>query len=173
MRWDELLALKWDDFDYENKTVTINKSLQYLSEKGIYIKEPKTRASVRTIRLSDKVFDILDEYREWQERQKEEIGEKWIEEGFVFCNWCGGHLHPETVTAWFTNFIKKQNLDNITLHSLRHTNLTLLIAAGVPLRTVAQRGGHAQTSTTNNIYAHALQSVDELAAEKLGEMLRL
>ena len=173
MRRGELLALKWDDFDFENKVVTINKSLQYLAGRGIYIKEPKTRASVRTIMLSDEVFEVLGEYKAWQEKQKEEIGDLWMESDFVFCNCYGGHIHPDTVTAWFTDFTKKQNLDNITIHSLRHTNLTLLLAAGVPLRTVASRGGHAQSSTTSNIYAHALQSVDELAAGKLGEMLRV
>ena len=172
MRRGELLALKWDDFDFENKTVTINKTLQYLAGKGIYIKEPKTRASVRTIRLSDEVFEVLGEYREWQENQKIEIGEQWSEEGFVFCKLNGKNIHPDTVTAWFTDFVKRNNLPRVTIHSLRHTNLTLLIAAGVPLRTVANRGGHAQTSTTSNIYSHALQSVDELAAGKLGDLLR-
>ena len=73
MRRGELLALKWNDFDFENKTVSINKSLQYLAGKGIYIKEPKTRASVRTIMLSDEVFEVLGEYRTWQEKQKEKI----------------------------------------------------------------------------------------------------
>ena len=173
MRRGELLALKWNDFNFEDTTVTINKSLQYLPGKGTFVKEPKTRASIRTIMLSDEVFEVLGEYRVWQEKQKIEIGDLWMDKGFVFCNWCGDHMHPDTVTSWFTEFVKRNNLPSVTIHSLRHTNLTLLIAAGVPLRTVASRGGHAQTSTTSNIYAHALQSVDEIAAGKLGEMLRV
>lgn len=53
----------------------------------------------------------------------------------------------------------------MTIHSLRHTNATLLIAGGVDIRTVSKRLGHSQASTTMNIYAHALQSADDAAAE--------
>ena len=60
----------------------------------------------------------------------------------------------------------------ISIHSLRHTNITLLIAAGVPLRTVSYRAGHAQTSTTANIYSHAIRTADEMAAEVLGDILK-
>jgi len=55
--------------------------------------------------------------------------------------------------------------------SLRHTNITLLLAAGVPLRTVSYRAGHAQTSTTENIYAHAIKTADEIASEALDDIL--
>jgi integrase len=54
---------------------------------------------------------------------------------------------------------------------LRHTNITLLLAAGVPLRTVSYRAGHAQTSTTQNIYAHAIRTADEMASDALDDIL--
>jgi integrase len=68
-------------------------------------------------------------------------------------------------------FIAKTDLPQITIHSLRHTNITLLLAAGVPLRTVSYRAGHAQTSTTENIYAHAIKTADEIASEALDDIL--
>jgi integrase len=68
-------------------------------------------------------------------------------------------------------FIAKTDLPQITIHSLRHTNITLLLAAGVPLRTVSYRAGHAQTSTTENLYAHAIKTADENAADALDDIL--
>jgi integrase len=73
--------------------------------------------------------------------------------------------------GWFRDFIAKTDLPQITIHSLRHTNITLLLAAGVPLRTVSYRAGYAQTSTTKNIYAHAVRTADEIASEALDDIL--
>ena len=61
-------------------------------------------------------------------------------------------------------------LPHRTVHSLRHTNITMQIAAGVPLVTVAGRAGHARTSTTTDIYSHFLKSSDKTAAEKLEQL---
>ena len=68
-----------------------------------------------------------------------------------------------------TEIISAKNI--LKLHSLRHTNITLLIAAGVPLRTVSYRAGHAQTSTTANIYSHAIRTADEMAADVIENIL--
>ena len=66
--------------------------------------------------------------------------------------------------------LREANIDHYSLHSLRHTNITLQIAAGVPIVTVAARAGHARASTTSDIYAYALRSTDKLAADKLGNI---
>lgn len=76
-------------------------------------------------------------------------------------------LYHGMVTSWLAKFLKKYELRKVTLHSLRHTNATLMIAEGVDVCTVSNRLGHANTSTTLNIYAHALKSRDAEAAEKL------
>lgn len=171
MRRGELCGLKWEDIDFENQMISINKALQYVPKKGIFLKKPKTKASIRTIKLSPEVFTLLEEYKVWQEKQEKEAGDRWQDTGFIFTGWNGAPLHPDTITAWFADFVDKYDLSKISIHSLRHTNITLMIAAGVPLRTVARRGGHAQASTTSNIYAHAIQSVDELAAGAIANIL--
>lgn len=66
--------------------------------------------------------------------------------------------------------LREANIDHYSLHSLRHTNITLQIAAGVPIVTVAARAGHARASTTSDIYAYALRSTDRMAADKLGSI---
>ena len=77
----------------------------------------------------------------------------------------------DTISGWFARFIRENNLPDISLHSLRHTNATLLIAAGTNLQTVAARLGHASVTTTGKIYAHAIQSADAAAAETLQDLL--
>lgn len=82
-------------------------------------------------------------------------------------------MHPDSVTDWTDKFVIKHNLPHFSPHALRHTNITLQIAAGVPLRTVSARSGHAQLSTTGNIYAHAIKTADEKAAKAISDTLSL
>ena len=80
-------------------------------------------------------------------------------------------MHPDTLSGWFRKFIARSGLPDISVHSLRHTNATLLIAGGTAVTTVAKRLGHANASTTTKIYAHAIRSADEAAAETLENLL--
>jgi integrase len=80
-------------------------------------------------------------------------------------------MYPYTFTKWFPKFLEKHGLRRITFHQLRHTSATLLINAGENVRTVSARLGHSNTSTTMNIYAHALKSADRNAADKIANYL--
>jgi len=117
------------------------------------------------------MFELLKDYRIWQLKRKLELGDQWIDDDFLFTQWNGRVMNPDTLTKWFRQFIKKNGLCKGTIQSLRHTNATLLIAAGTPLLTVSRRLGHAQASTTSNIYAHAIRSADEVAAETIQDIL--
>ena len=98
-------------------------------------------------------------------------GDQWIDTDRLFTQWNGLPIYPDTITEWFPKFLERSGLPRVTLHSLRHSNATLMIAEGVDIRTVSNRLGHAQTSTTLNIYSHALKSRDQDAAEKLDAVL--
>ena len=89
----------------------------------------------------------------------------------MFTRWNGSPFNPDDLTRWFRSFIKDNHLPDVSIHSLRHTNATLMIAGGTDIRTVSKRLGHAQTSTTTNIYAHAIKSADEAAAQTLEHLL--
>ena len=89
----------------------------------------------------------------------------------MFTAWNGAPIHPDTVTGWFARFIQEYALPDISRVPLRHTNATLLIAAGTNLQTVAARLGHASVTTTGKIYAHAIQSADAAAADTLQDLL--
>lgn len=99
------------------------------------------------------------------------MGDVWKDEGFIFTRHTGEPIRPDYLTGWFKSFVKRNNLPDIHIHSLRHTNASLQIAAGTPLTTVAHRLGHANANTTTKIYAHFIKSADETAAQALQEML--
>ena len=172
MRRGELLGLQWSDVDFERKTLQICRTIQYIPERGVYVDETKNTTSNRVIKLSQTAVDDLKRYRAWQTDRQLELGTYWRNTGFIFTNDTGKPIHPDTISSWFSKFIKAhKELPPISIHSLRHTNATLQIAGGVPLTTVAKRLGHADTVTTSRIYAHAIKSADEAAAETLEDIL--
>lgn len=171
MRRGELCGLEWSDIDFDNRLIDISKTSLYLSGKGIFNDDTKTEASKRVIKIPNAAIEVLKEHRKEQLTAKFKLGDKWIESGKVFTQWNGKPIYPGTITKWFSAFIKKNNLPPIHLHSLRHTNATLLIASGADLRTVSKRLGHSNMTTTSNIYTHAIKSADEKAAELLGDIL--
>ncbi len=172
MRRGELCGLEWSDVDFDNCIIDINKSSLYLVGKGVFTDETKSFTSKRVIKLPPDVIELLHEHKAAQGIERFRLGDKWEESGKLFTQWNGKAIHPASVTRWFHDFIERNKLPDACLHSLRHTNATLLIASGVDLRTVSKRLGHAQLSTTGNIYTHAIQTADERAAETLNNMLK-
>lgn len=168
LRRGELNGLEWKDIDFEARTLTVARSSLYIGNGQTITKEPKSRAGKRKLTLSNTACMLLREYKAWQDERKEELGDKWQEHDRLFTQWNGVPIHPQTISDWFRKFLNKHpELPRVRLHSLRHSNATLLIAEGVDIRTVSNRLGHAQTSTTLNIYSHALQSRDAAAADCL------
>ena len=115
----------------------------------------------------------LRRYKVWQNQERLKVGADWVDKDRLFTQWNGEPMYPDTLTKWFKQFLERHNLRHVTLHSLRHTNATIMIAEGTDIRTVSNRLGHAQTSTTLNIYTHALDSKDKQAAEKLDSILHI
>ena len=171
IRRGELCGLEWRDIDFENKVIHISRSSQYIGDKQIITKEPKTRSGFRHFVMSDTICEILKEYQRWQLEQRFKAGPDWQNTDRLFTQWNGLPIYPDTVTDWFAKFIKRSGLPYVTLHSLRHTNATLMIAEGIDVCAVSKRLGHASTSTTLNVYAHALKSKDKAAAEALDNVL--
>lgn len=172
MRRGELCGLEWCDIDFTDNLIDICKSSLYLPDRGVFNDETKTQSSIRVIKVPEEAMRILNEHRIQQLAERLKCGDQWVDTGKVFTQWNGKPIHPDTITGWFSRFIEKNNLPPVHLHSLRHTNATLLIAAGTDLRTVSKRLGHSNMTTTGNIYAHAIKSTDERAAEALGDILR-
>ncbi len=171
MRRGEACGLEWSDIDFENGLADINKSSTYLAGVGVFDKDTKTASSHRVIKMPLPAVEILQEYRQYQRKERLKIGDRWKDGDKVFTSWDGSPLHPDTVSGWFHDFVRRHGLPEITVHGLRHTNATLMIASGSDIKTVSKRLGHANVTTTGNIYTHALRIADEMAADALGDML--
>ena len=171
VRLGELMGLEWNDIDFKNKEIIINKASQYLPEKGVYTKEPKTSSSYRNVSIPDSVIEMLQEYKKWYDSQKELCGEFWNDSDRLFVQDNGKPMHPDTVSKWFGKFIRKIGLPVINFHGIRHTNATLLISQNVDVAVVAARLGHAQISTTFNFYVHPLASHNRSAGLVLQNLL--
>ena len=173
LRRGELLGLEWQDIDFEKRLLNVRRSSLYLPELGVYEDETKNDSSDRLFKVSQTVIDDLKEYRVWQLEQRLKVGDRWHDTNRLFTNPEGKPLNPDTLSGWFSDFVKahRDELPYVSVHSLRHTNATLQIAAGVPITTVSMRLGHANAATTGRIYAHAIKSADEAAAEAIEDLL--
>lgn len=172
LRRGEILGLKWENIDFDNGIITIKNNLQYLPGKGIYNSSTKTSSSERAMKAPELVMLSLKEQRKYQLETKIKAGDRWIESGYVFTKPDGTPCHPDSLTKWFKQFIRDNGFpENIKLHSLRHTCASLMISEGIPITTVARRLGHSTAATTTSIYAHAIQSADEAAAQRIENIL--
>ena len=122
------------------------------------------------IKVPRPVIDLLEDWREKQALNKATYGDMYEDSDFIFTNKVGRYLHPDTVSSWFSRFVKAHDLPPIHLHSLRHTNASIMIAKGVDLKTVSKRLGHADLQTTIMIYTHQIKTADEAASQMLDDL---
>lgn len=170
IRRGEMAGLEWSNINFEEATITIERSVTTVKGIGVVEKDPKTESSKRIISISDKLISTLKEYKEWYEQYKADVGDAWTGTDRLFIAECGKRFYPGTTLQWVHKICDAAGLPHRNVHSLRHTNITMQIAAGVPLVTVAGRAGHARTSTTTDIYSHFLKSSDKTAAEKIEQI---
>ena len=171
VRLGELMGLEWNDIDFRNGIVSINRSSQYLADTGVFTKVPKTESSIREVAIPEFVISLLEEYKLWYEEQKSLYGELWIDSNRLFVQADGKPMHPSTISKWFVKFIEQIGLPVINFHGLRHTNATLLIAQNIDVAVVAARLGHAQITTTFNFYVHPIIAHNKKAGFALENLL--
>ncbi len=167
LRREELCGLEWKDIDFINGVITVRRASIYIPKEGVISDTTKNDTSQRSIKAPTAAIQMLKNFRAWQSEQRLRVGDRWQNSDRLFTTAEGKPIHPDTITGWFHDFIKRNNLPNITIHSLRHTNATLMINSGVPITTIAARLGHANPTTTTKIYTHAIKSADAAAAETL------
>ncbi|WP_195513880.1 tyrosine-type recombinase/integrase [Turicibacter sanguinis] len=168
-RRGEILGLTWEDIDFENNTLTINKILQYQQDKGLILSSTKTSSSVRTVLMTQTLVNELKRHKQAQDERKEYYGDLYFKEhAFVCCNDDGSPINPICLTQ-FTNKLSKKNGYPFRFHDLRHTHATLLLEADVNIKVVQQRLGHENIKTTLNVYSHITNKLEEDAIHKFDD----
>jgi len=143
MRRGELCGLKWGDVDLARSRIVVSRAVAVVPD-GTTEKSTKTHAS-RRIALDKATVAMLERYRERAEDWAASAGARLDSTSFVFSRTIDGQrpLHPDNVTAAFRRVCERQRVTGVRLHDLRHAHATQLLAAGVPVRTVSGRLGHA------------------------------
>jgi integrase len=165
MRRGELCGLRWQDVDLDAGTVTVASTR--VVARLVVTGPPKTTSGERVVALD---ADTVRALRSWRGRQASErlaAGEAWHDSGLVFVDELGRPPHPETVTRWWREAIERAGVRPIRLHDARHTAATVLLRAGVPVKVVSQRIGHADVAVTMRIYQHVTAQDDQAAADAI------
>ena len=178
LRKGEILALKWEDVDFENNTVAVTKAAAMVKGEQI-VKVPKTRNSYRVVSIPHSVTEKLRKLQLEQTRYRLSVGDYWQGEGWIFTQDDGRMMNYSTPYKSLQDILTHYNADKaeadklpmIPFHGLRHTTATLQIAAGTDVRTVSSIMGHRETSTTMNIYAHNLKTAEQEAVNRVEEMI--
>ena len=176
MRRGECCGLQWGDINWQERSIHIQRNVVKVTGEGIFAKETKTAAGDRYVYFSLEMESLLKEFqRECAWETETYDGRKLEDADYVFRR--HGYrlpMTPSTFTWRFKLILKKHGLPPaLNVHSLRHTNASLLIAGGADVATVAGLLGHSQPSTTLDIYTHAFDKNKKAASQVLQEGLEI
>lgn len=171
LRRGEALGIEYKDIDFDNGVLSIVRTSNYNKDTGVYTSTPKTKSSNRCLKLQSNIIDLIRQLKEEQRKQADKIGDLWVDNDRLFITWCGEPMHPNTPYTWLERFCKSEDIAFKGLHSFRHSVATQIITNGVDIKTVSSFLGHSQTSTTLNIYAHAVQKSNAKALELMANLL--
>jgi integrase len=168
MRRGEVLGVRWGDIDLEANRLSVRQALVSVGYVAA-ISDVKTGSARRTIDLDTGTVDRL---RAWRDLRVDEGGTAAIVDGaLAFTKPDGREIHPDSFSQTFDRAVAKLDLPAISLHDLRHTHATLLLKAGVPIKVVSERLGHASAAFTMTVYQHVLPGMQAAAAATFAELL--
>lgn len=171
MRVGEVVGLKWQDYHEQAGILTVRRSVCQLPGQVI-VKDTKTGRG-RPVALPPTLIAELEAHRDWQEAQAGHLGRLWMnDEGWICTHKDGRSFTPNSVTKGFSKLAQRIGIC-ITFHGLRHTQATLALERGVPLKAISERLGHSNPSVTQGIYAHVTQHMQDQAAEAAEYILSL
>lgn len=170
LRVGELVVLKESDIDFRSNEISVSKTYvsMHRTKADYLIQSPKTKGSIRKIELDPFVISLIKEHLKTQKEEKMKHRMVYKDNGFLFADEEGYPLQPVKIRKRLRRLIKRMDTDkHITTHSFRHTNISLLIEAGVPIGEIQRRSGHSDIQTTMNIYTHMTKDTKDHAANLL------
>lgn len=169
-REGELVGLKFSDINFTTRKMTISRSAYKLKGEPVKTKPPKS-GKARTVTLNASCIELLQKLSQQHQLEEMRLGTVWNGDDWVFTQWNGSIMHTQTPSRQFDKFLKRHNIPHRKFHSLRHTSATLLLYNGTDLKTVQERLGHADFTTTNK-YLHLVEQADADAVDNLEELLQ-
>lgn len=181
LRLGEILGLKWSDIDFDKGALTVNRTLQRVTEiskdgsreSKIIEQLPKTKNSIRTIPIPQNILSRLKDYRLGQNKNRLKLGELYSNNDYVFCNELGYPIDDKRPARNLKSILTKLDIEPIKFHGLRHTYATRLFEANVAPKTVQVLMGHYDISITLDIYTHVMENTKIEAVDKLNKIFAL
>jgi len=177
VRKGEALGLSWADLNLDATplTLSVQRSLKKDLRGAVYVSEPKTTGSRRTIHLPGSLVDVLRRHRVAQAAQRLEFGAgwggHWAPLDLVYTSSIGTPLDPDKVNKDVQAITQEAGLGTWTPHELRHSAASILLATGTPLKVVSEMLGHSSIRVTADVYGHLLEPARAEAAEAMGAAL--
>jgi len=171
IRLGELIGLKWSDINFQEGYLHISKQIQPeldASGKRVSVKTPK---GDRVIELGNRALHALKVEYDRQKIAKAFAGDKWVDNDLVFPNSIGNPRNGNTIRKAFYNALKDAGVKKIRFHDLRHTAAAILLNSKIPVIKVSAILGHANVSTTLNIYGHLISDMYREAAKVMDNLL--
>lgn len=156
LRRGELLALRWDDLDFQTGELRVERQVQRVKGE-LAVTQPKTKASTRTVILPEPVLDILKGYRK-------NVNSQWI---FPSPKKEDSPLDPTAVRKKLAIVLERAGCKHVRFHDLRHTFATNALEHGMDIKTLSAVIGHVSSATTLNVYAHVTDEMRQSAAAKI------
>lgn len=177
MRRGELLALTWNDIDFEKRTITIKKQLNRLknfdsniSSKAVLQIQPYTKNSEeRIISISKTMLEKLRKYKIHQDENKSVWDNLYCDKSLIFCRENGNYIDPKTFEDFFKRTLKLAKVENTNVHALRHTFATRSLESNIPVKVVSKILGHANIQITLDTYTHVLPELQEKAMQIISD----
>ena len=173
MRKGEALAIEWKDIDLDAKSVFIRRNSQYRNSRtGVFTTLPKTKGSIRCLKLPDEIIDLLPKLKAEQEELKRNVGDNWVEHDRLFTTWNGEPMRPNRPYTWLQKFCERENLPFKGLHNFRHALVTNLVHERTDIATVSSIVGHSNPNITLGIYTHEIKEATARGCDTISNLLK-
>ena len=162
MRINEILALTENDFNFEDCSIKVNKTLSYCKvfknekdyNKQIIVTSPKSKSSNRIVYFSPNISSDIKKYISLQKEKYLKVGKKYTQDSIIFTNKDFDYVRYNLLSYHLEILLKKCNINPSGFHIFRHTSGSKLYEMGVNIKTISEQLGHSNTSITSNIYVH-------------------
>lgn len=171
LRVCEISGLSWDNINFFNKTIEINKNVMEIYRFGIVEKNTKTDSSNRKLYMPPCLEKCLIEYKNWWDKTNLELGDLWKNKNYLFINDKGNPIVGRIINKWLKEYEETYNLKKITIHGIRHAVLSTLNNSNINRKTISKIAGHSKVATTDDYYIDSFEESDILAINKIDEII--